>query len=144
MSSSDLLESEHSHRIRSSMEGQTSTSGRHLSQLSNSSPVDYEQQPRNSFKKMRPGQHDISIGKPDKNTVDLLEEVAKENQLYLQYTNVRAWVPAMAPKGGGILPGIPQLTLPSFRSKSSQQTKAPSANHNMRQVGCHFHALLAF
>lgn len=134
MSSSDMLESERSRRIRSSLEGQTSTSGRHLSQLSNSSPVDYEQQPRNSFKKMRPGQHDISIGKPDKNTVDLLEEVPKENQLYLRYTNVRAWVPAMAPKGGGILPGIPQLTLPSFKSKSSKQTKAPSANDNMRQI----------
>ena len=134
MSSSDLLESDYARRARASLDRGTSTSGRQLPvPLSNNSPVDYEQ-PRLSFKKRRPGQHNITIGEPDKNTVDLLEQVPLENQLYLEYTNVRAWVPAMAPKGGGILPGIPHITFPSFRSKS-KKTQQPTASDNMRQVG---------
>jgi len=108
MSSNDLPESERSRRARASMEREASTSGRQLSQLSNSSPVDFEQS-TGSFKKQKPGQHQISIGKPDKNTVDLLEEVPEEAQLYLSYTNVRAWVPAMAPGGASILPSLPKL-----------------------------------
>ena len=128
MASNDL-ESERSRRFRTSLDG---NSGR-MSQLSNSSPVDFEQPP-NSFKKRKPGQHDITIGKPDKSTVDLLEEVPLENQLFLEYTNVRAWVPAMAPGGGGILPGIPNFTLPSFKSSKSKQTEAPAEKDKMRQV----------
>lgn len=128
MASNDL-ESERSRRIRTSLDG---NSGR-MSQLSNSSPVDFEQPP-NSFKKRKPGQHDIIIGKPDKSTVDLLEEVPLENQLFLEYTNVRAWVPAMAPGGGGILPGIPKFTLPSFKSSKTKQTEAPAEKDKMRQV----------
>ena len=133
MASSEL-ESEHSRRFRSSLEG---TSGR-VAQLSNNSPVDFEQPP-NSFKKQQPGQHNITIGKPDKSTVDLLEEVPLENQLYLEYQNVRAWVPAMAPGGGGILPGIPKFTLPSFRSSRAKQIKAPEERDNMRQVSFPLH-----
>lgn len=125
------LESERSRRFRTSLEG---VSGR-MSQLSNSSPVDFEQPP-NSFKKQKAGRHQITIGKPDKSTVDLLEEVPLENQLYLEYTNVKAWVPAMAPGGGGILPGIPKFTLPSFRSRKSKKTEAPAESDKMRQVGC--------
>lgn len=124
------LESEHSRRFRTSLEGPSAR----VSQLSNSSPVDFEQPP-NSFKKQKPGQHDITIGKPDKSTVDLLEEVPLENQLYLEYQNVRAWVPAMAPGGGGILPGIPKFTLPSFKSSRTKQTEAPEEKDKMRQVG---------
>ncbi|KAL3132535.1 hypothetical protein ABBQ32_009078 [Trebouxia sp. C0010 RCD-2024] len=123
------LESEHSRRYRNSLEG---TSGR-LSHYSNSSPVDFEQQPT-SFKSKTTGQHDITIGKPDKSTVDLLEEVPLENQLYLEYRNVRAWVPAMAPGGGGILPGIPKFTLPSFKSNKTKQTEAPAEKDKMRQI----------
>ena len=123
------LESEHSRRYRTSIEG---TSGR-IAQLSNSSPVDFEQPP-NSFKSRKPGQHDITIGKLDKSTVDLLEEVPLENQLYLEYQSVRAWVPAMAPGGGGILPGIPKFTLPSLKSSRTKQTEAPEEKDKMRQV----------
>lgn len=122
------LESEHSRRFRMSLDG---NSGR--AQLSNNSPVDFEQPP-NSVKKQKVGQHNITIGKPDKSTVDLLEEVPLENQLYLEYQNVRAWVPAMAPGGGGILPGIPKFTLPSFKSSRTKQTEAPEAKDKMRQV----------
>ena len=129
----ELPDSEYPGRTRVSLEGEMSTSGRRLSELSNNSPVDFEQATA-SFKKQRPGQHQISIGKPDKNTVDLLEEVPTENQLYLEYTNVRAWVPAMAPGGASILPSLPKLSLPSFKSSASKQIEAPAANDNMRQV----------
>lgn len=130
------LDSKHSRRYRTSLEG---TSGR-FAQLSNNSPVDFEQPP-NSFKSKEPGQHDITIGKLDKSTVDLLEEVPLEKQLYLEYQNVRAWVPAMAPGGGGILPGIPKFTLPSFKSSRARQTEAPEASDKMRQVSFLFHVV---
>ena len=133
MSSSELPESERTRRARAAMGSEVSTSGRNLSGLSNSSPVDFEQAPK-SFNKQRPGQHQISIGKPDKNTVDLLEEVPLENQLYLEYTNVRAWVPAMAPGGASILPSLPKLSIPAFKSSASKQTAAPAAKDKMRQV----------
>ena len=133
------LESERSRQVRNPLERH---SGR-LSQLSNSSPVDFEQPP-NSFKKRKAGQHNVSIGKPDKSTVDLLENVPLENQLFLEYTNVKAWVPAMAPGGGGILPGIPKFVLPSFKSSKTKQAEAPAEKDNMRQVRCILCTLTAY
>jgi len=124
MSSSEMSEIDRNRRARASLGDGVSTSGRQLSGLSNSS----------SFKRQKAGQHQVSIGKPDKNTVDLLEEVPQDNQLYLEYSNVRAWVPAMAPGGASILPSLPKLSIPTFNSSATRQTEAPAAADKMRQV----------
>ena len=133
MSSSEMSEIDRNGRARASLGDGVSTSGRQLSGLSNSSPVDFEQTP-SSFKRQTAGQHQVSIGKPDKNTVDLLEEVPQDSQLYLEYSNVRAWVPAMAPGGASILPSLPKLSIPTFKSSATKQTEAPAAADKMRQV----------
>lgn len=95
-----------------------------------SSPLEYEKASE-SFRKRKPGQHRITIGKADKSTVDLLEDVPEGAQLFLEYTNVKAWVPSMAP-GGNILPGIPKITLPTFSRNA--QNEAPAESDKMRQV----------
>lgn len=126
--STDLQEAPRSLREREPAEAHVYSS-RQLS--TRSSPLEYEKA-NESFRKRKPGQHQITIGKADKSTVDLLEDVPESAQLFLEYTNVKAWVPAMAPGGNSILPGIPKITLPTF--KKSSQNEAPSESDNMRQV----------
>lgn len=128
--STDLQERTRSWRGR---EGAEEKVGNHSSRqlTTRSSPLEYEKASE-SFRKRKPGQHKITIGKVDKGTVDLLENVPESAQLFLEYTDVKAWVPAMAPGGSSILPGIPKITLPSFKRKS--QNEAPSEGDKMRQV----------
>ena len=116
-------------REREPAEARVINSSRQLS--TRSSPVEYEKASE-SFRKRKPGQHKITIGKADKSTVDLLEDVPEGAQLFLEYTDVKAWVPSMAPGGNSILPGIPKITLPTFKRNS--QNEAPAESDKMRQV----------
>ena len=117
-------------REREPAEALVSTSGRKLP--TRTSPSEFEQG-SGSFKSRKPGQHKITIGKSDKSTVDLLEDVPESAQLFLEYKDVKAWVPSMAPGGASILPGIPRITLPTFR-RASKQDAPPSESEKMRQV----------
>ena len=118
-------------RTREPAEALVSASGRKLP--TRTSPSEFESA-SGSFKKRRPGQHKITIGKSDKSTVDLLEDVPRNAQLFLEYKDIKAWVPAMAPGGSSILPGIPKITLPTF-GRAGKQDEPPSESDKMRQVG---------
>lgn len=75
-----------------------------------------------------PDSHVISIGASEESRVELLEAVPASRQIVLEYPSINASVPAAAPVGSSIIPGLPKLSLaslPFMNKKEDHQGVTP-------------------
>ena len=82
------------------------------------------------------GSHRITIGSDAIHHLELLEAVPEEKQIFMEYQALNAWVPSMAPVGSSLIPGLPQLALPSLpfgRKASGNQERGAQ----LRQARIH-------